>query len=480
VGAQANDVALERCPDNATLEALLLGEIDEALRSVVLKHADLCGACAEALALLFQPSAERSQLLPVVAHSNVGFATTEYDERGSREDATLAAGFLVTRDLTIRGAIGAGGMGTVYHAFHAGLGCDVAVKILRSRLPSEDAKLRLLREARVLAQLPTEHVVRIFDVGTLESGEPYLVMELLKGKSLRDHMRQYGPFEPADASALAIRICRAVAAAHALGVVHRDLKPDNIFLSPEGAIKILDFGLSKLGADLLSGTDAALTHSGAFLGTPLYVAPEQVREAQTVDARADVWAIGVILYELLTGNTPFRRRTVGAVLAAVLTEPAPRLTSLAGVRGVVPPRLTELIAQCLQVSPDQRPADAAVLADLFESFPQERFKAHPRRRGFVSPVLVIVTGLASLGVLFGWKTPRRMLSSRELHLAVSPPKEIPSELPRPAQRTEPSPSVTLKVQPAPRAAEKGSVKPQEAIKVPSSSSGPVIVKDSPY
>jgi serine/threonine protein kinase len=357
-------MAQSPCPENQTFEAMLLGDIDDASRSRVLKHADQCGDCADALAALFAQSGARPA-------GDLQFAETEVQGGSPRTSATpgdIAVGQRITPQIVVHGVLGSGGMGTVYRAHHEGLGCDVAVKVLRNQDAHENAAKRLQREARALAQLPTEHVVRIFDVGALPNGQAYLVMELLPGESLREHLRARGVLSANEAIALAIKICNAVAPAHARGIVHRDLKPDNIFVLPDASIKILDFGLSKLAPDLSASADPGLTHSGAFLGTPLYVAPEQVREAQHVDARADVWAIGVILYEMLTGETPFRRKSVGAVLAAVLTEDAPKLT----VTNETSPALVGLVSQCLALAPEKRASDAAQLCELLQQLATTR------------------------------------------------------------------------------------------------------------
>jgi eukaryotic-like serine/threonine-protein kinase len=370
------------CPNEELLSALAEGALDEASRSRLIAHTDGCSSCRETLGCLLAPdsdAAETTSLAPIQAPNEVSpFATTEGSgslapgsaprvppPAISEDDVTASRfpdGQALTPGLTIRGYLGGGGMGHVYRAFHAGFGTEVAVKVLQSTsLRSRSAKTRLFREARALAHLSPEHVVRVFDVGELPSGEPYVVMELLKGESLRDWLRPRMPLSEAAAIALFEQICTALAPAHTLGIVHRDLKPENMFVLPDGALRILDFGLSKLGDELLTEQDSSLTHSSAFLGTPLYVAPEQVKEAAQVDARADVWALGVMLYEALTGHTPFRRKTVGAVLAAVLSETPKRLDTESSPAGRVSAALADTVAQCLSLDPSLRPADAAAV-----------------------------------------------------------------------------------------------------------------------
>src|SRR5215831_21397407 len=194
--------------------------------------------------------------------------------------------------------LGAGGMGVVLLVEHMELGQRMAIKMMRPDAVGDvGAVTRFLREARAAAGLESEHVVRIFDVGTLESGVPYMVMELLRGEDLSRVLHANGPLPISEAVDYVLQACHAIAEAHGLGIVHRDLKPSNLFLTrrSDGSplIKVLDFGVSKIAA--AEGRND-LTCSNAVLGSPVYMSPEQAKNARSVDARADVWSLGVILH----------------------------------------------------------------------------------------------------------------------------------------------------------------------------------------
>ncbi len=255
----------------------------------------------------------------------------------------------------IVGQIGAGGMGEVYRARDARLRRDVAVKVLPAAF-SEDAErlLRFEQEARATAALNHPNILAIFDVGSHES-RPYLVEELLSGRSLRECLKS-GPPPVSKAIELAVQITSGLAAAHGKGIVHRDLKPENLFVTSDGAVKILDFGLAKLARPEVAGEAAATatatpsTGSGTVLGTVGYMAPEQIR-GQPCDHRADIFAFGCVLYEMLSGQRTFSGGTPADTLAAILSQdPAP----LSGTGREVPPLLAGIVSRCLQKSPEER------------------------------------------------------------------------------------------------------------------------------
>ena len=212
--------------------------------------------------------------------------------------------------------LGSGGMGVVVAAMHLTLQERVALKfLLPEGAKKEETVTRFLREARAAAKIKSEHVARVSDVGTLESGAPYLVMEYLDGSDLSALLRRDGPLPPRDAVEYVLQACEALAEAHAVGIVHRDLKPANLFLARHAGgaprIKVLDFGISKLTArdPSMPPDDPSMTRTRAWLGSPLYMSPEQMRSARDVDTRTDIWALGVILYELLSGKPPFDGET---------------------------------------------------------------------------------------------------------------------------------------------------------------------------
>lgn len=251
---------------------------------------------------------------------------------------------------------GRGGLAVVFSAIQSELDRRVAIKML---LPdwAGDAEVveRFVREGRAATRIKSEHVVHVFDVGTLPNGAPYLVLEYLEGHNLDEVVRSWGPLPVQTAVDWLLQAAEAIAEAHAHGIVHRDLKPANLFLTQHAdgtaCIKVIDFGLSKITTLRLAAPMDALTRTTEVLGSPHYMAPEQLRSMHPVDARTDLWALGVVLYELLTGKLPFAGATLPELFAAVLTQPVPQLTP---VRGMVPPAVEQAIYRCLQKEPDAR------------------------------------------------------------------------------------------------------------------------------
>lgn len=271
--------------------------------------------------------------------------------------------------------LGVGGMGVVLAAWHLVLERRVAVKFLlpgASDLP--DAGARFLREAKAVANLEGEHVARVIDVGTLDSGAPYMVLEYLHGDDLGEVLKARGALPVPEAIDLFLQACEAIAEAHARGIIHRDLKPKNLFLTrrPDGTplIKVLDFGLSKFlfqGVD--SPKDASLTATGLIVGSIHYMSPEQVRSLKYADARTDIWALGVILYEMLAGSRPFRGDSMPAVTAAVMVDDPPPLSAF---RRDVPGAIDALIARCLQKDPTRRVQTITEMARCISPFGSSR------------------------------------------------------------------------------------------------------------
>jgi serine/threonine-protein kinase len=259
--------------------------------------------------------------------------------------------------------LGRGGMGVVMAATHLTLNQKVALKFLTKeacQLP--EAVARFLREARSAVQIQSEHVARVLDFGTLESGAPYIVMEYLRGMDLKDLGQQRGPLPPSEAVDYLLQAIDAVAEAHALGIVHRDLKPSNLFIThrADGSplVKVLDFGISKaLQAD--SSTQLQMTASAAIMGSPQYMSPEQIRSSKNVDARADIWALGTILHELLAGSPAYTADTVPGLLATIVADPP---QSLASARPDLPPGLEPLVLRCLEKDRTRRFANVAELS----------------------------------------------------------------------------------------------------------------------
>ena len=251
--------------------------------------------------------------------------------------------------------LGAGGMGEVYRARDRRLGREVAIKVLPEGLATDpDALARFEREAQAVAALSHPHLIALHDVGR-ERGVVYAVMELLEGETLRERLRR-GALPPQKAGAYAVQIAEGLAAAHAKGIIHRDLKPANIFLTRDGSLKILDFGLAKLTqpvvaptGDTTALTAAAGTAVGAVLGTAGYMSPEQVR-GKPVDPRSDLFSFGAVLYEMLTGERAFPGTTTADTMAAILTKDPPPLSGLPGIS----PALERIVTRCLEKEPDAR------------------------------------------------------------------------------------------------------------------------------
>ena len=261
----------------------------------------------------------------------------------------------------LRRRLGAGGMGEVWAAWHKGLHREVAVKILRAPGDPAQAAARFEREVRAMTELTHPNTVRVFDYGVTDDGIHYYAMELLAGENLVELVEREGPLPPERALYLAAQAARALAEAHGRGLVHRDVKPENLFVTNAGGerdfVKVLDFGIVRREAE---AENAHLTKTGAIAGTPAYLAPEVVR-GQPATARADVYALGGVLYFLLTGRHVFEGESAVALLLAQLNEPVAPPSAVRG--SPVPADLEALVLRCLDKSPDERPADAFQLAE---------------------------------------------------------------------------------------------------------------------
>jgi len=273
--------------------------------------------------------------------------------------------------------IGSGGMGLVVAARHEALGELVAIKLLRPKAAGDKVHAeRFAREARAIIKIKSEHVVRVLDAGTLDSGAPYIVMEYLVGRDLAAILREHGPMPPALAADHLLQVCEAVASAHAVGVVHRDLKPSNFFVTQRAdgttLVKVLDFGISKaIGQEGV--VDPNLTETQAVFGSPTYMSPEQIRSAKHVDHRSDIWSLGVGLFELLTGKLPFAADNVAGLLASIVADPPffPR-----GFAPSLPQELEELVLACLQKDPKQRVQSVVELAYRLAPFATQNVETH--------------------------------------------------------------------------------------------------------
>ena len=278
--------------------------------------------------------------------------------------AGMSPGVVLGERYRLTGLLGEGGMSQVWEALHVRTGRPVAVKVLHAALNAKpEMRQRLLREARVASTLGHPNGVDVWDLFELQDGTPVLVMELLRGRTLRQHFKAVGAVGLTAAADLLLPVVSAVGTAHARGVVHRDLKPENVVLAEEGdrlVVKVLDFGIAKLlSPEAQDG--AALTVTGATLGTPGYMSPEQAFGQTDIDCRADVWSLGAMLYEALAGVRPIEAANVGQVLKVLLVD---GILPLVRRRPELPPGIGSLVDRMLMRERDERPGDLrAVFAD---------------------------------------------------------------------------------------------------------------------
>ncbi len=269
--------------------------------------------------------------------------------------------------------LGGGGMGVVWAAQHILLNTRVAIKFPQAEILQDPVAVRrFIQEARAAANIRSEHVARVLDVAILGNGIPFQVIEYLEGGDLRARLRQKGRLDISEAVDFMLQTCEAIAQAHAVGIIHRDLKPENLFCTGEDVhrcIKVLDFGISKVLQESALNNDtsleSAMTRAGTLLGSPQYMSPEHLQSAREVDARTDIWSLGVILFELLTGRLPFRGDTLPELSINIATEPTPNIR---GMRAEVPEELRAVIERCLEKRRERRYDDVASLAQVLRPF----------------------------------------------------------------------------------------------------------------
>lgn len=314
----------------------------------------------------------------------MGSAGANLAEDGSKVPVQL--GQVLMGKYRVDRILGFGGMGVVVRATHLQLDEPVAIKfLLPAAMDSPEAIARFAREARAAVKIKSDHVGRVLDVGSPDEGAPYIVMEYLEGSDLAQVLSARRPLDMEEAVEYLLHACDAIAYAHVLGIVHRDLKPANLFLTqrPDGApcVKVLDFGISKIAGTGAASTDAAITRTSATVGSPLYMPPEQMTSSRDVDQRADIWSLGAILYELLSGRPPFGAATMPQICLQIMQgNPDP----LREVCPSVPARLQDAVDRCLRKDPAERFQSVADLACALAPF------APPRAEAVVDNILRIV------------------------------------------------------------------------------------------
>ena len=279
----------------------------------------------------------------------------------------VAPGDVLAGKYRVDRVLGAGGMGVVVAARHLQLDEPVAIKfLLAEMLAQPDVVERFARESRAAIKIKSEHGVRVMDVGNLPDGAPYMVMELLVGRDLAATLQVNGPLPVADCIVYVLQACEALAEAHALGIVHRDLKPANLFLVQRSdgtpCIKVLDFGISKVAQ---SGAEGSMTRTHQMMGSPYYMSPEQMTSARDVDMRADIWSMGAVIYELLTGRTPFEGDSVPKLCASILQSTPASMTQS---RQDLPEELQAVVFKCLEKDKNRRWQNVGQLALALSAF----------------------------------------------------------------------------------------------------------------
>jgi tRNA A-37 threonylcarbamoyl transferase component Bud32 len=366
--------------DAPLLVALARHEADGPSREEAQLHLSSCGACRSALESLragpegvldtvarVSPAEARihaSTPTEMVARIGAGtpVATAMAPSSGLAQLPFFQPGLVAGKFRPLR-VIGAGGMGVVVAAEHVQLHQRVALKFMQPEIVGQtEATGRFLREARAAASLRSEHVCRVIDLGQLEGGLPYIVMEYLEGESLEQLLARRGPLPAHEVAGYLADALEAIGEAHASGIVHRDLKPGNLWLAmrPDGRprIKVLDFGISKAPRGELQ---QGVTSANAVLGTPVYMAPEQLFSPAEVDGRSDLWAVGCILHQLTTGALPFEASSFADLAARVrTTDPRP----VRALRPELPAAFEAVVLRCLQRDRAKRPQSAAELAAL--------------------------------------------------------------------------------------------------------------------
>ncbi|WP_394840965.1 protein kinase [Pendulispora brunnea] len=325
-------------------------------------HLARCTECRELVSTLARGLGTTSATNETGELRDVAFAPARQDARA----APVAPGELIAGKYRVERLLGHGGMGVVVAATHVHLGHKVALKFLHpGAMEASSRVVRFLREGRAAARIQGEHVARVMDVGTLDSGVPYIVMEFLQGLDFAALLAERGTLPIEEAIHYVLQACEAVAEAHALGIVHRDLKPANLFLSarPDGSplVKVLDFGISKDGG----AAAPQLTSGEVMMGSPRYMSPEQIMSPRDVDTRTDIWALGVILHELLAGSPPFDSDSAVGLSTLIVSHAAPKIRAS---RPDASHSLEAILLRCLEKERARRFSNVGELAEALHPF----------------------------------------------------------------------------------------------------------------
>jgi eukaryotic-like serine/threonine-protein kinase len=322
--------------------------------------------------------------------------------------------------------IGEGGMGSVWRATHLRLDKPVAVKIVSpSHAASFDARWRFQSEARAAAKLQSKNVVHIEDIGELEDGTPFLVMELLTGLSLEQRIARDGPLQLPEAQRIIGQVCRVLSRAHAEGIIHRDIKPENLFLAylkdeDNPVVKVLDFGVAKSA----SAASTSTTQSGALIGTPMYASPEQARARKDIDGRSDLYSLGLVTYVMLTGRDPFDAESLADLIIQICTGPLPRLREAAP--HPMPPAMEEWFARACAREPTHRFPNAEAFS---EAFAHAAGLPQPSRPGPASDGQLMVPSEITGPVPLAPRSTRTLAHAQTLEAHVRAPTSRPSHVP---------------------------------------------------
>jgi serine/threonine-protein kinase len=381
-------------------------------------HLEACSDCAE-LARLYRAS------------------SGDDDDSAAAPAPEPEPGAVIGGRYRLEVVLGRGGMGVVWAATQIATGQEVALKLLR-RGGALRARRRALREARAAASVRHPNVVRVYDVVETDDGAPAIVMERLHGESLGQRMKR-GRIEADELRRILGRVADGLAAAHDAGVVHRDLKPENVFLvdgrDGEGSVKVLDFGVAKHDRD--GAATSSLTDDGAMVGTPYYMAPEQALGDDGIDARADVWALGLMLYQGLSGRLPTRAENIGRVFRAIVVDP---IAPLASVAPDAPRDLAALVDRMLAKERDGRPRRMSEIAAELAGPPVAATTADGRPPSSRRPVVLAAGALCAATIAAGvvaWSSPAPRTPTAAPELAAVAPAPTPTGAAAPAPREPP-------------------------------------------